>query len=365
MISTEDYLKNRLMIHPEFGKKYDDVVINNTVCYEHPIHIHECMEIIYVFKGLIECKISFENCILQEGEFVVLNPFEVHQLKAMSDHTVISCIHISQNFFHYSEGFLIRWTGILKNDPENYLGQVNNIKKLIWQYENSEKESVIKSSIERIIQLFRTEFKLENFRLSEDHGTAVGSEADLKRAAEIYIYMYVHCNDKLSLEKMSADFAISKYYLSHFTKKITGVSVQKSLIMIRCDRAELEVLGSDKSIEQIRMEFAFSSNQYFNNAFSNLYGMTPGAYRRKFKKETVLYKGFDEEPIDDLRPFFKSGKETAVSGKSIELILKDGTGRAILVENDGETVKTYDIDENRKICITPDSEECIIILKRQ
>ena len=64
MISQDYYMKSKLLVRPDFGERYSDVVIRNTVCREHPIHMHDCMEIVFVFRGALECNVSFERYVL-------------------------------------------------------------------------------------------------------------------------------------------------------------------------------------------------------------------------------------------------------------------------------------------------------------
>ena len=88
-------MHNKLMVCPVFGEQYDDVVIKNSICREHPIHMHDCLEIVYVFRGALECKVSLSSYVLREGEFMVINSYETHSLRAIATEAVISCIHIS------------------------------------------------------------------------------------------------------------------------------------------------------------------------------------------------------------------------------------------------------------------------------
>lgn len=52
-----------------------------------------------------------------------------------------------------------------------------------------------------------------------EHDKVQGSEMDIKRAGEIYMYLYRHCDEKLSLEVMAAKFAMNKYYPVAFHQK--------------------------------------------------------------------------------------------------------------------------------------------------
>lgn len=367
MIDLDFYINSKLMICPEFGERYQDVVIKNTICKEHPIHMHDCVEIIYVLRGTVACRISFEQYVLDEGDFLVINAFDLHQIKAAAEGAAISCIHISQEVFSPLEGFIVWWVDILKSNRETFMKQAENLRTLIRQYAQHAPKSEVRNCIERILQLFRTEFRLENFQIAGEHNALENSEVDFERIGAIYMYLYRRCNEKITLEKMANEFAMSKYYLSHFIKKVTGNGFQKCLYMIRCERAEIALLGGNETIEEIRRRFALSSNQSFNEGFKNVFGMIPSVYRKAHKKETVLYRDFMEEPISDIGAFLGGKIETACKDKVVELHLKDGSEKIIIMEsiNGNEVVTQHTLTGKNKICIELQNDESIIVIKKQ
>lgn len=367
MINLDFYLNSKLMIRPKFGERYQDVVIKNTFCTEHPIHMHDCVEILYVFRGTAECKISFEQYLLHEGDFLVINAFDLHRIRAVTDETAISCIHVSQEVFPPSEGFIVWWIDILKSNREIFIQQTENLRTLIRQYAQFAPKTTIRNCIERILQLFRMEFKLENYQISGEHSALENSQVDMERIGAIYMYLYRRCNEKLTLEKLASEFAISKYYLSHFIKKVTGNGFQKSLRIIRCERAEIALLSGNETIEEIREQFALSSSQSFNEGFKMVFGMIPNAYRKKYQRETILYRDFQESPIFDISAVMKGRVEITSGDKIVELHVKEGAERMVIVESvDGsEVVTRHDLTEKSKIRIELQSDETIIVIKKQ
>lgn len=366
MIDVEYYNESKLMVHPDFGEKYDGLVIRNSICCEHPIHMHDCIEIVYVSRGAVEYKVSFEQYVLRKGEFLVVNAYDMHQIKAITEDAIISCIHISLEKLSLSEeGLIMWWADKLKYDLEKYEKQVENIRNLIMQYENNEPARVIDKRIDDILRLFRKSFKVENFQLYNEHDVVEGSEFDIERLGEIYVYLYRHCNEKLTLETMANEFAMSKYYFSHFIKKMAGIGIQKMLNYVRCDRAEIALLGTNDTIEDIRNAFSFSSSQYFNEIFKSAFGLSPKMYREKYKKDTVIYRDFSEELIKDFDLLKTEKNEAAAEEKLIEIKLKESADRIITIETvDGEEViKKYDVSNGQKMRIEYSSDDLIIFIK--
>ncbi len=229
MINKEFYMNSKLMVRGDFTDKYRDIAIKNTICKEHPIHMHDCVEIIYVLRGSVECKTSFYNYMLRGGEFIVINAFELHSIKAITESAAISYIHISNELFAPDEGFIAWWADSFKFDDEKYNAQVENIKKLIYNYHKSAHEHVIMKCVENILNVFRLTYKVEYFKPIGSHDLLENSEYDMDRISNVYLFLYQHCNEKLTLEQMANELSVSKYHFSHFLKKTTGVSAIKYL----------------------------------------------------------------------------------------------------------------------------------------
>ena len=367
MIPLSYYNESKLMIHPEFGQPYEDVVLRTTVCEEHPIHMHDCVEIIYVLRGRYECKMSFEQYEIREGEFMVFNAFELHRLCAIEPDSILSCIHVSKKMLPVSEGFIVWWGDILKSNKQNFNRQAANLSLLIEQYENRADSTLVSDTLERIIRMFRTRFRIVGFLMTDTHDTVEASEIDLDRANDIYMYMYRHCNEKMTLDDLSDHFALSKYYFAHFMKRMTGGSFQQFLNAARCDRAEIALLDSSRPIEEIRLDFGFSSNQYFSTCFKKLFGMSPGIYRRTWQKFTILNRAFAERPVEDASALFRCTGVRPQEETIVELHIKGTAGRLTLVEylNGEETVTGYERTGEERIRIDCGTEEGVLIIKKQ
>ena len=74
------------------------------------MHVHDCFEINYIFKG--ECELVFldEKRILKEGDFCILSPFTKHSTRLLSRESQIFPILVKQQTF--SKAFF----SLLSND---------------------------------------------------------------------------------------------------------------------------------------------------------------------------------------------------------------------------------------------------------
>ena len=79
MVRMSDYKKLALMktVACRTGRRTDIRYVN---VRHHPIHIHDGCEILYLIKGSLNVKISYETYRLEEGDFLLINPYETHAL---------------------------------------------------------------------------------------------------------------------------------------------------------------------------------------------------------------------------------------------------------------------------------------------
>jgi len=82
-----------------------------------------------------------------------------------------------------------------------------------------------------------------------------------------------------SLEKMAQSLAVSKYYLCHFFKRETGMTVMQYLLYCRITAAKRLLIATDLSVSEICEQCGFCSLSYFTQTFRADTGITPKQYR--------------------------------------------------------------------------------------
>lgn len=108
-------------------------------------------------------------------------------------------------------------------------------------------------------------------------------------ASKIYTiasYIHNHFNEELSLNTLAQKFFLSKYYLSHLFKEVTGFSITDYIQMTRIRNAQQLLLFTDKKITDIAAQCGFTSFSQFNRVFNKFCKTSPSDYR---KKESMIY----------------------------------------------------------------------------
>ncbi len=87
-------------------------------------------------------------------------------------------------------------------------------------------------------------------------------------------------NPELDLDFLSDALNVSKFYMCHLFKKITGTTIVKYINFRRACKAKKLLVETDRSILSVGMDVGFTDKDYFSKWFKNQEGITPSAYRR-------------------------------------------------------------------------------------
>ena len=89
-----------------------------------------------------------------------------------------------------------------------------------------------------------------------------------------------HYSEKLSLESVASSFFINKHYLARRFKEQYGVTLVTYLQQVRITHAKRMLRFTDKSIEEIGLEYGIGELNYFSRVFKKLEGISPSEFRR-------------------------------------------------------------------------------------
>lgn len=367
MIKRESYNSSPLANIIDFAD--EALILHTTDVIEHPIHFHDCIEIIYVLSGIINLKYSYDHFDVREGEFAIINAYDLHGLKRVSAKAEIAYIHINEKE-SFSSSELVAWRmDDLKKDSEIYITMTQNIEKIIYEmcFGSGNSHKANEFSI-RIGHIINSNLKMASYPVVSGNACAVNNEETNKRIDDIFDYMYEHLDECITLEDIAKLLSISKYHLSHFIKKNMGFSFKDMLNLTRVDRAELYVLDEDISVNMVTERVGFSSNQYFNKIFSKYFQCTPTQYRKQHIRETISYMSFMETPIILDEKGLKKRIHSLEGKDQLNITFGDYSYEITIVNKDGSTVRPdfFEICKGqRKKLDIADNEETILLIKRK
>ena len=98
---------------------------------------------------------------------------------------------------------------------------------------------------------------------------------------DIATYIQAHFMEKLSLNMIANALNMSKSYVSHLFKDMTGFTVMEYVMGCRLTHAKyLLEMAPDKKIEKVAYESGFESASHFSRYFRQKTGLTAKDYRR-------------------------------------------------------------------------------------
>lgn len=86
-----------------------------------------------------------------------------------------------------------------------------------------------------------------------------------------------------TIEQIAVDMSVSQRYLSDTLKKETGKTTTEHLQLRLIDEAKNILLQPNKNISDVAYELGFEYPAYFSRLFKKKEGMSPSAYRQKYK----------------------------------------------------------------------------------
>ena len=311
-------------------------------------HFHSEMEILYVLSGRIAIIGSGYNYVLEPEDFIVLNPYEHHELYAEAGcHTISG--YVSPDLFQQSRlGRVVCCSRDVSGQSE-YAALIRVRLAMLFKYHLGEPSPSRKLYV--LSQLFGLLAILKaQFEVSGDHFQASGRDAD--RMQEVLTYLSMHFHENITMQEVADRVYISKSHLSREFQKHMGISFSDYLRRLRLNRVAYLLSHSEKTITEIALDCGFSNINTMIINFHEEYGETPGVYhKRHYRKSAGAFdvprpdNRQEEHPADIIscmnllkhaaaeevmRPLDKKQQENV----SVQVSLREDGGKLCLRHND-------------------------------
>jgi AraC-like DNA-binding protein len=254
----------------------DITIIHNQREIKYKPHIHEQIEILYVFKVGQHINIGGRDFEVKEHEAAIIFPDIVHTYyrneQRGTDQMLVIC---SQKLFN---GVFPDLNRFYSEDP--IITELDDTVRLAFK-ELSECSEFSERLAWTILILSRL---IKHIKLNRK---SKGNEPIESLTQKIVTYIGRNFREDITLDQLASEFSVSKFYISHtFSEKIK-ISLPNYLALIRAEYAAGLIRTTNDSITNICANSGFSSQSTFNRAFKRLYNMTPREYKNNIGE---LYK---------------------------------------------------------------------------
>lgn len=247
-------------------------------------HIHYHIELVYMQKGSVKAYIDSDEYLISEGDIFVVFPNRVHRF--VSNNTVRNNHGIIENCEQYmlfivspdlmpeiSKQLFLRLPKTPVIHPLDTA--LYDTLSLLSRFSNVDSDSV--ESIDLIRRGFLTAFFSQLLPLITFRESRAFHNPTMRAVVD---YCSANFNRELSLDILSEELHISKYYISHLFVTKLDIHFTDYVNSLRVSEACRYLRGSDKSICEISELVGFCTQRTFNRAFVKQIGITPREYRK-------------------------------------------------------------------------------------
>jgi AraC-like DNA-binding protein len=98
------------------------------------------------------------------------------------------------------------------------------------------------------------------------------------------LFLRDHLHEKITLNRLSALFSVSKYHLAREFKVYTGLTPNEYLINLRINKAKELLRYMDIPVQDIAREIGFDNVSHFINQFKKQENTTPLSFRKAWQR---------------------------------------------------------------------------------
>lgn len=228
---------------------------------------------ISVLKGCGNLVYNGKTYVLQEGDhaFIDCRQSYSHQSNEKSPWELI--------WIHFNGSNLRKYFTYFKNNdillPPVHSSKYCNIHSHLMElakHNDTDTEFLISLALHEMV----TQLLIESSEsLNERHND---------KMIAVKEFVDIHFHEKITLESLSKEFYMSKYYLAREFKEYYGISIISYAINKRVTKSKELLRFSDMGIEEIARTVGVEDRNYFNKMFQKIEGITPSGFRKTWKK---------------------------------------------------------------------------------
>ncbi|WP_164849661.1 AraC family transcriptional regulator [Niallia taxi] len=255
-----------------------------------PFHVHDFVEMTYVYKGTINMIINDHQVTLQQGYVCILDTDVSHKILDTSEDDIL--INFLMNKKYFSNKMLSRLgsNNIISRFAVESISETHDHNQyIIFNTNNSE---LLMDAVEGLLSNYfdSTYYSVDTIdaymiiifsELIKAHQNEKSIE--YQKSNHMYIIdilQYIENNySTCTLESLANKFGYNPSYLSRYIKKSTGQTFIELIQELRLNQACFMLKNSTVSIEYIIQTVGYKNVAFFYKKFNALFGMSPKEYR--------------------------------------------------------------------------------------
>ena len=270
-------------------------------------HFHSQYEIFYIIEGERIFFFNNRGYLAKAGDLILVNSNLIHMTKSVTGsnegHNRIILYITREKMEAYDAlypslhllQFMDDYYGVYHLDANQQsilLNLFHNIRHAL-----STRNRNYKIGID--LDILSWLFKLMEYVRRQHQETPLDSDNPKYKAAYMIAdYLSEHCDRTISLEELSRQFFLSKYYICRIFKEVTGYTINEYANIHRIRKAKRYLEETDMSISEIAHTLGFESLTYFERMFKHYMTLSPLKYRKTLNTVTYTNHFVSTDPAD-------------------------------------------------------------------
>ncbi|MDD6174171.1 MAG: AraC family transcriptional regulator [Firmicutes bacterium] len=258
-------------------------------------HIHDWVEILYCLSGSMTALLGSRDYPFAAHDLLIIPSHEVHQITTLTNETheyivikfrpdlMITSMQL-QSEYRCILPFLVRGGPYQKHFSAAEL-EDSEVPRLARHFAEEYSrmqygyEIALKADFYGLILWILRRWH-ETSPLPDRHSS---SPEQMQRMQPVLDYIGKNFAQPITAADAARLFHVSYSYFSKLFSKAAGCSFSDYVTAVRLSAAEQLLITTEKSITEISFETGFSDLSYFTRRFTAKNGLTPRAYRKKYR----------------------------------------------------------------------------------
>ena len=250
-------------------------------------HYHAGYEMIFITEGKSEFTIEDKVFTYEKNSLLFLNDLEKHKMNPLDIPYSRYMVIVDSNYLDS-----IIKDNILLSIFKNRTNEDNNGFKIKEQH-----IEFITSTLEDLRGIFSNqsefwemEFMAELnillvflFRNYPEQFPINRIEKKEERILNVQSFIDANFKDDIHLDLLVDTFFISKYYLCHSFKEVTGFTINQYILLKRISYSKNLLYFTNKNVTEIALDCGFNSQSSFIRSFKQKEGRTPLQFRKYYR----------------------------------------------------------------------------------
>lgn len=241
-------------------------------------HIHSHLELIYMEEGSSLANVDNKEFLIERGDLFLAFPNQIHHYHDREKVSGYLFIFSADLFKDFKDLFQTKvpYSPIIKNmqlplDLRSRLRKIKTKNRSDSSYEKIAAKGYLLSLLAEVLPLMNM----------------VSTSTDHDSIKSILTYCSENYTEPLTLEQISKELHLSKYYISHIFNERMNISFTDFINSLRIEHA-CNLLERGSNITEIAFSSGFSSIRTFNRVFVQNMGMNPRDYTKSKENGTPV-----------------------------------------------------------------------------